>query len=163
MLESRKIPSLLKEINFNREHSFAGVIRDPFTITFSQDKKTVGFNLQGFVPRARFNWRTPFSKYRFYLAIAQLSDLVWYEKDKRYIPIVDDFRGLTKCQMTNWMVNNMELVDILMEVSFDQPALTQPGTMVLVALCIEMSAGNTSGCAYIMPGNGTGGIVECYS
>jgi len=77
--------------------------------------------------------------------------------------VVDDLRGLTKCQTTNWMINNMEPVDIQMEVSFDQLALTQPGTTVLVALGIEMSAGNTGGSAYILPGNGTVGIVECYS
>jgi len=160
---SSKCPNLLKEINFNQEHPFAGVIHDAYNVTFSADKKTVQLSMPGFIPATKLWWSTPFFSYRFYLVIAQLSDMVWYEKEKRYIPVVDDLRGLTKSQTTNWMINNMEPVDILMEVSFDQPALSQPGTTVLVALGIEMSAGNTSGSAYITPGNGTVGIVECYS
>ena len=162
-IEASKIPSLLKEINLNQEHPFTGVNRDPISITFSEDKRTARFTMCGFVPGNGFNWRMPFSKFRFYLVIAQLSDWVWNERDHRYYPVVDNLRGLTRMSVSDWMVKNYEPVDIQMDVSFDEPALSQPGTTVIVVLGVEMATLEAGGSVYITPGNGTAGMVGCFS
>ena len=161
-IEPSKAPYLLREINFNRQIPFQGVIREAYSVTFSQDKKTARFSMPGFIPRTRLNWPAPFQLFRFYLVIAQASDMVWNEKDRLYYLVVDDLGRLTRCSTSEWMVNNAEPVDILMNVSFDEPALTMPGTTVIVALGIEMATDVTGGTAYVSPGNGTMGIVECF-
>ena len=161
-VESSKVPYLLREVNFNVIHPFNNVIRDAYGVIFSQDKKTAHFSMLGFIPRARLNWPTPFHSFRLYLVIAQLSDMVCDELNGQYVAVVDDLRRLTKCEISEWMVNNMEPVDIEMEVSFDEPALTQPGTTVVVALGVEMATDFNGGSAYIPIGNGTMGIVECF-
>ena len=159
-IEPSKAPYLLREINFNQQIPFQGVIREAYSVNFSQDKKTVRFSMPGFIPRTRLNWPTPFQLFRFYLVIAQVSDMVWNEKDRHYYLVVDDLGRLTRCSTSEWMVNNAEPVDILMEVSFDESALTLPGTTVIVALGVEMATDVTGGTAYVTPGNGTMGIVE---
>ena len=161
-LRPSRVPYLLREINFNREFSFNGVIRDTYGVAFSQDKKTASFSMVGFIPGLRLSWPTPFHSFRLYLVIAQLSDMVWDEKDKRYYPLVPELGRLTRCAVSEWMTRNQEPVDIGMEVSFDEPALTQPGTTVIVALGIEMATGVNGGCVYAPVGNGTMGIVECF-
>lgn len=161
-IEASNAPYLLREINFNQQHPFRGVIREAYGVIFSQDKKTALFSMIGFIPGSRLSWPTPFQSFRLYLVVAQLSDMVWNEMDRRYYPVVEDLRRLTRCSISDWMVNNMEPVDIEMEVSFDEPALTRSGTTVIVALGIEMASEVTGSCAYISPGNGSMGIVECF-
>lgn len=118
--------------------------------------------MPGFILKARLNWPTPFQLFRFYLVIAQVSDMAWNEKDRFYYPVVDELGRLTLCSISDWMVNNAEPVDILMEVPFDEPVLTLPGTTVIVALGIEMATDVTGGTAYVTRGNGTMGSVECF-
>jgi len=161
-IEASKSAYMLREISFNRQHPFNGVIRDAYSIVLSPDKKTVNFTMNGFTPMSKLSWPTRFSAFRLYLAIAQVSDMVWNERDKRFNTIYSDLERLTQCTVTDWMGRNMEPVDIEMEVSFDEPALTQSGTTVVVALGIEMATDVSSGGAYIPPGNGTVGIVECF-
>ena len=60
------------------------------------------------------------------------------------------------------MIRNHDSVDIMMEASFDKPALTQPGTSVIVALGIEVSLGIETNSKYYPTGYGTMGIVECF-
>jgi hypothetical protein len=161
-IESSKAPHLLKTINFNRQFPFPGVIRNEFRIEFSEDKKTAVFSMPAFIPSSRFYWPTPIYSFRFYLVIAQLSDMAWSEIENCYEPVIKDLGRLTRCTISDWMVKNTSPVDILMEVSLDEPALTQPATTVIVALGIEVAKGVTGGCAYIEPGNGTMAIVECF-
>ncbi len=157
-----KATFLLREINLNRDNPFQGVIRDAFGVVFSQDKRSVSFSMLGFIPQSRISWPTRFSSFRLYLVIGQIADMVWNESDKCYEPVVKDLGKLTRCTISGWMPNNSEPVDILLEASFDEPALSEPGTTVIVALGIEMATGITDGSAYIAPGNGTVGIIECF-
>ena len=161
-LEPSKASYLLQETNFNQQIPFQGVIRDAYNDTFSDNKKTARLSMPGFIPRTRINWPSPFRQVRFYLVIAQVSDMVWNEKDRLYYPVVDDLGRLTRCSISEWMVNNAELVDILMEVSFDEPILTLAGTTVIVALGIEMAIDVARVTFYVSPENGTMGIVECF-
>ena len=161
-VESSKAPYFLREVNFNMEHPFNDVIRDAYWVIFSQDKKTARFSMLGFIPKLRLSWPTSFQAFRLYLVIAQLSDMVWDEKDRRYVPVVDDLRKLTRCSISDWMNNDALPVDIELEVSFDEPALTRPGTTVVVALGIEMATMVNGSSSYIPTGNGTMGIVECF-
>ena len=161
-IESSKAPHLLKEINFNRQHPFLGIIRDEFRVEFSEDKKTAIFSMPGFIPSSRLCWPTPISFFRFYLVIAQLSDMVWKESENCYEPAIKNLGRLTRCTISDWIVKDTSPVDILMEVSFDESALTQPATTVIVSLGIEVATGVAGGCAYIQPGNGTMAIVECF-
>lgn len=78
-IEPSKAPYLLREINFNQQIPFQGVIREAYSITFSQDKNTARFSMPGFIPRTRLNWPTPFQLFRFYLVIAQVSDITIYD------------------------------------------------------------------------------------
>ena len=161
-IESSKAPHLLKEINFNRQFPFPGVIRNEFRVEFSEDKRTAVFSMPAFIPSSRFYWPTPIHSFRFYLVIAQLSDMAWSETENCYEPLIKDLGRLTRCTISNWIVKDASPVDILMEVSFDEPALTKPATNVIVALGIEVATGVTGGCAYIQPGNGTMAIVDCF-
>ena len=157
-----KATFLLREINFNRDNPFVGVIREAFGVIFSQDRRTVTFSMPGFIPRSGLSWPTRFSSFRLYLVIGQIADLVWDETDLRYKPVVRDLEVQTRCAISDWMPNNAEPVDILLQASFDKPALSQPGTTIIVALGVEMASGITEGSAYIAPGNGTVGIIECF-
>jgi hypothetical protein len=161
-VESSKSAWLLREINFNKQYPFQGVIRDAFGVVFSQDKKTVQFSMIGFIPRLRLLWPTPFAAFRLYLLIGQVSDLVWSEHDRCYMPAVQGLGHLTRYTVSEWMSNGVAPLDILMETSFDAPAFREAGTTVIVALGIELATSVTEGSAYIPRGNGTVGIVECY-
>ena len=88
--------------------------------------------------------------------------MVWNEKDRFYFPVVDDLGRLTRCSISEWIVDNAEPVDILIEVSFDEPALTLAGTTVIVAMGIEMATDVTRGTFYVSLVNGTMGILECF-
>ena len=88
--------------------------------------------------------------------------MVWKESENCYEPAINNLGRLTRCTISDWITKSASPVDILMEVSFDEPALTKPATTVIVALGIEVATGVAGGCVYIQPGNGTMAIVECF-
>jgi len=161
-IESSKIPILLTTLNFNRSHSFNSVLSDSPMISFSEDKKKVTLSLSQFKSYLRIHWPNRFDSYRIALVIAQLSDFVYSETEAAFIPVIPDLEQLSIITYSEWLPNNSEPRDILLEALFPEPALQQPGTTVIVAMAIEISSSllkpNDS---YTSP-QGTMKIVACF-
>ena len=131
-------------------------------ISFSEDKKKVTLSLSQFKSYLRIHWPNRFDSYRIALVIAQLSDFVYSETEAAFIPVIPDLEQLSIITYSEWLPNNSEPRDILLEALFPEPALQQPGTAVIVAMAIEISSSllkpNDS---YTSP-QGTMKIVECF-
>ncbi|NWJ49442.1 MAG: hypothetical protein HXX14_01125 [Bacteroidetes bacterium] len=161
-LESSKIPVLLTLLNFNKIHPFDRVLSSRYEIGLSDDKKTVTLRLPEFKSYSRLNWPKRFDYYRISLVIAQLPDFVWNEKDQNYQPTINNAERLSVSAFSDWHANNAEPEEICLTASFAEPALQQPGTTVIVALGIEVSAYPTGPNGNNFPGIGTMKIVQCF-
>ena len=161
-LASSKIPVLLTLLNFNKNLPFDNVLSNRYEILFSDDKKTISLMLPGFKAYSRLNWPKRFDYYRIALVIAQLPDFLWNETDREYQPTINDADRLSVSAFSEWHRNNAEPAEIALTASFAQPALQQPGTTVIVAMGIEVSAYPSSPVDNNIPGNGTMKIVQCF-
>ena len=161
-IESSKASKQLTTLNFNRLHPFENVLSHPFEIQFSEDKKTVTFNLSGFKSYSRLNWPIRYQSYRIALVIAQLPDWVWNEEDESYGPVMMDMEQLTMSTFSEWRPCSDNPEDICLTASFAQPALQQPGTTVIVAIGIEVSSNPANQTVLNPSGFGTMKIVECF-
>lgn len=154
--------SYLTNLEFNRKHNFTGVLYYQPDIKLSEDKKTVTLSIPNFRSDRNLRWKGRFDSYRMALVIAQLPDWAYSELQLDYAPVIRDMEQLTVTTYTPWMPNDTEAVDILLEASFAEPALQQPGTTVMVAMGIETS------CQALKPDDtyrsamGTMRIVECF-
>jgi hypothetical protein len=161
-IESSKVPFLLSKLNFNRDHPFDNVLYAQPVISFSADKKSVTLTLDQFNATNRLHWYKRYGSYRFALVIAQLPDFLYSEATTSFSPAVRDLEQLSVCTYTEWYSFNGESKEINLEVSFANPALQQPGTMVIVAMGIEISAGMLSATDSYTSAQGTMKIVECF-
>jgi hypothetical protein len=156
-------PMALEMIDFNQWHPFPGVLRANYETTLSEDKSTVTLEIPGFIPSRDARWDKNYTTVRIYLVIAQLSDMVWDKVNKTYLPLVPDLELRSKCTVSEWMVKNFLPVDLSLVASFEEPALTSPGSAVLVALGVEFSTSSFMGQPYVTPGSGSAAIVGCFT
>jgi len=156
-------PLQLFDIEFNIDHPFRSVIRVSHQVSLSPDKKTVTMNIPEFVTSRDAHWGNKFYAVRIYLVIAQQADVAWNPDIKDYAPVVPDLDLLTRYSVSDWMVRNSVPVDVNLEASFVKPALTMPGSSVLVAMGVEFATTTYMGQPYVTPRCGSMAIVECYS
>jgi hypothetical protein len=161
-VESSKYPRLLKNFNFNALHPFDQVFAQQYEVLFSEDKKTVTLKLMGFRSFSRINWSSRYEVYRITMVIAQQPDWIWDEQNELYKPTVDNLEMLSVTTFSDWHSRNTEPVDIILSASFAQPALQISGTMVVVALGLEVSAYQLDSSMSNATGVGTMKIVECF-
>jgi len=154
--------NLLTMIEFNRAHSFDRVFSSFYEVKLSEDKQTVTLRIPDFKPFSRLSWPNKFSSYRISLVIAQLPDYIYSEEDKLYNPVQKNMESLTVSTFSEWRPNDTVAEDIVLQASFAEPALQNPGTTVLVAMGVEISsltpASNGNDSSYF----GTMKIVECF-
>lgn len=162
-IEPSKVRSYyLTNLEFNKKHPFHSVLHSINEVTFSEDKKTVTFAIQRFIPYRHIRWSGRFDSYRIALVIAQLPDYYYSDSEADYVPVKRDLEQLSMTTYTPWMPNDTDSVDILLEASFAEPALQQPGTTVLVAIGIETSSRYLNPTDTYTSTQGTMKIVECF-
>jgi len=161
-IESSKDANLLTTLCFNKGHPFEEVFSQRFDVGFSLDRKTVTVSLPGFSSRSRITWPTRYNLYRIALVIAQLPDFEWVGTDMCYKPCVDDLERRTVTVYTEWRQQSTEAEDLVLEASFEQPALSVKGTTVIVALGVEVSPGIGDVNVADLAGMGSLKIVDCF-
>jgi len=161
-IESSKDALLLTTLNFNKMHLFEQMLSQRFDTSFSADRKTVTISMPGFSPYSQISWPVRYKFYRFAMVIAQLPDFVWDDKEKCYKPVVAGLEDSSVCVYTEWREQSTDEVDIVISASFDQPALQNKGTMVIVALGIEVSPGLGEVFKGEIVGVGSMKIVDCF-
>jgi len=161
-IESSKASNQLLQINFNKIHPFERVFSHWFATDFSEDKRTVTLTISDFKSFFRLNWPARYSLYRFALVIAQLPDFVWKESDRAYGPVVEDMELLSKTTFSDWISRSADPRTVTLSASFTEPALQQPGTTVIVALGVEVTAASSGSATLLTRGSGTMKIVQCY-
>ena len=140
-VESSKAANLLTTLCFNKEHPFEDVFTQKFDVGFSSDNKTVTLTLPGFCSRYQILWPTRFQLYRLTMVIAELPDFEWNDMERCYMPRVAGMVKHTAKVFTGWKRQCTEPEDIVLTASFAEPALSLPGTTVIVALGVEVSSG----------------------
>ena len=110
----------------------------------------------------RINWPERFQTYRIALVVAQLPDLEWSDLENDYRPVMPGMQRLTASTLSEWKPCSTDAEDIIMTASFAQSVLQQPGTTVVVAMGIEVSANVMSGTSINNTGVGTMKILECF-
>ena len=161
-IESSKAAHLLTSLNFNPSHLFDQVLTHQYAVLFSQDKRTVTLKLLGFKSFSRIVWPGGFDCYRIALVIGLLPDIIWSEKENRYLPVATGKQRLSFSSFSDWRPCSTVIEDVILSASFAQPALQQPGTTVVVAVGIEVSKANDGSSASGLTGYGTMRIVECF-
>jgi len=161
-IESSKTPFLIPNLNFNRNNPFNSVLSAYPAISISEDKKTITLSFPEFNSRKHLHWPNRFNSYRIALVIAQLPDIVYNEAESDYVPTIRDLEQLSVTVYTEWLQNTIEPTDICLQASFVNPALQQPGTTVIVAVGIEVSAGLLKPTDSYTSPQGTMQIVECF-
>jgi len=162
-IDANKDPNLLLEIDFNKELSFASVIREIYQITFSADNKTVTLTIPSFVPTRDIRRVTKYVAVRFFLNISQVSTVVWNPVTKVYEPLVSDLELLSKCTIGEWIAKTNEAGEVILEASFDEPAFSIPGTTVIVSMGIEFAVSMKQGQYTTLPQSGTMAIVGYFT
>ena len=161
-IASSRFYRLLPGLSFNYLHPFDLVISHPYELLFSDDKTTVTLKFLAFNSFRRIYWPEPFVSFRISLVIAQQPDYAWNALDQKYQPIVKNLELLSVTAFSEWRPRNPLPEDIILSASFAKPALQQPGTIVVVAIGLEVSAYALNGYIANSTGDGTMKIVECY-
>jgi hypothetical protein len=161
-VETSKYPRLLKSFNFSTLHPFDKVFAHQYEVLFSDDKRTVTLKLMGFKSFSRINWPSGFEVYRIALVIAQQPDWIWDEQNGIYKPTVDKLESKSVTTFSAWKPRSTNPEDIILTATFAQPALQLSGTMVVVAMGIEVSAYQLDSSIANATGVGTMKIVECF-
>jgi hypothetical protein len=161
-IQSSKFPGMLPSLNFNYLHPFDQVFLHRYELQFSDDKTTVTLKLMDFKSFTRIYWPEKYESYRISLVIAQMPDFAWNSADKAYQPIIKRLVTASEATFTDWHPRSLQPVDIILSASFARPALQQPGTIVVVALGVEVSPYPLNASILNATGTGTMKIVECY-
>jgi hypothetical protein len=156
-------PEVLYSIDFNQRFPFRNVFKGNPVIDLSSDKKTVTTSIPGFIPSKDINWGLKYGYYRFYMVAAQVSDMAINPGNGKYEPVVEKLETLSVCTVSKWLPRNSLPVDVLLQATFEQPALTSPGTVVVVALGIELSTALQQGQPYAAPRSGSMGIIAGFT
>jgi hypothetical protein len=161
-IELSKSSELLTTLNFNTKHSFENVLSGHPRASLSEDKKTVTLTLTNFKSYSHLHWPRKYGSYRFALVIAQIPDFEWNEEEVSYRPVVAEMEQLSVCTYTEWLSWNPDPKDIILEASFTQPALQQPGTTLIVAMGIEFTSAILKPTDSYKSPMGAIKIVECF-
>ena len=162
-IDANKDPNLLLEIDFNKDLSFASVIREIYQISFSADHKTITLTIPDFVPTRDIRRVTKYVAVRFFLNISQVSAVIWNPVTKVYEPVVSDLELLSKCTIGEWIAKTNEAGEVILEASFDDPAFSIPGTTVIVSMGIEFAVSMKQGQYTTLPQSGTMAIVGYFT
>lgn len=161
-IESRRFPQGFSTIKFNKEKPLDRVCSFSSEYVLSEDKKTVTMKISHLRPYSNIHWPYRYMSFRLSLVAVELADMVYNEEMHCYEPIVSGLEGKTAITVSDWMSEVMNPVDFTMTTSFAAPAFQNPGTVVLVALGIELSPVHRNANDNKLPANGTMGIVECF-
>src|ERR1035437_393335 len=161
-IEVGKDLQAIAQIDFNEPHPLRSVIRDCYAVNFLPDKKTATLSIPGFITTNDVWWVTKYYAVRLYLVIAQTSDMVYNPENQKWEPLVDGLELLSKKVVTEWMCYNSLQQDVNLSVSLDEPAFSLPGTVVVVALGVELALSANNGQPFALPHNGSVAIVGCY-
>jgi len=156
-------PGLLLGIDLNIISPFSRVLKGKYEINLSPDKKTVTLTIPGLIPSKDAHWTTNYYAVRFYLVIFQVSDMVWNPVTAMYEPMVSDLELLSQCTVSEWMVRNGIPVDVILQSSLEQAALTRLGTTLAVALGVEFSVSAFRGQPNVKPESGSSAIIAYYT
>ena len=156
-------PEVLYGIDFNQRFPFRNVFKGNPVIDLSSDKKAITVSIPEFIPSKDINWGLKFGYFRFYLVAAQVSDMQVNPGGGKYEPVVERLETLSVCTVGDWLPRNSLPVDVLLQASFEQPALTSPGTVVVVALGVELSTSLQHGQPYAAPRSGSMGIIAWFT
>jgi len=156
-------PEILYGIDFNQRFPFRNVFKGNPVIDLSSDKKTVTVSIPGFIPTKDINWGLKYGYYRFYMVAAQVSDMAINPGNGNYEPVVERLETLSVCTVGDWLPRNSLPVDALLQASFEQPALTSTGTVVVVALGVELSTSLQQGQPHAAPRSGSMGIIAWFT
>lgn len=157
------VSEILCSIDFNEITPFRNVLKGNYETTLSPDNTTVSLSLPAFIPTRHARWIKSYNSFRCYLVIGQIAEMVWNKKDAGYEPVVSDLEVLSQFAVSDWMSKNALPIDIALTASFENPALTEPGTAVVVALGFEFATSVRNGHPYAPPNSGTMGIIACYT
>jgi hypothetical protein len=156
-------PAVLLDINLNERNPFSRVLRGNYEVNLSPDKKTITLTIPGFIPSKHAHWKTNYYAVRFYLVIFQISDMVWNPVNKKYEPVVSDLELLSQCTVSEWMFRNGIPVDVILQASLEQAALTRQGTSLAAALGVEFSTSAFRGQPNVKPESGSAAIIAYYT
>ena len=118
--------------------------------------------LTEFKSKLRIHWPNRFDSYRIALVIGQIADFVYSETEAAFIPMIPDLEQLSVITYSEWLPNNSEPGDIVLDALFAEPALQQPGTTVIVAMAIEISSSLLKPNDSYTSHQGTLKIVACF-
>ena len=156
-------PGILLEINLNENYSFSRALRGNYLVNLSPDKKTIKLTIPGFIPSKHARWKANCYAVRFYLVVFQISDMVWNPVTEKYEPVVSDLELLSVCTVSEWMYRNGIPIDLILQATLEQAALTRPGTTLGVALGIEFSVSAFRGQPNVKPESGSAAIIAYYT
>jgi hypothetical protein len=157
-----KYSRLLLSFNFNQLHPFDQVFAQRYEVSFSEDKRTVTLKLPELKSASRIYWPSGFEAYRIALVIVQQPDWTWNLEGKRFEPVVKNLELKTVTTFSGWRSRNTVPEDIVLTATFEEAALQLPGTTVVVAMGIEVSAYQLDTFVINTTGVGTMKIVECF-
>ena len=156
-------PGLFLGIDLNVCRPFSPLLRGNYNVNLSPDKKTITLTIPGFIPSKHAHWKTNYYAVRFYLVVFQISDMVWNPVTKMYEPVVSDLELLSQCTVSEWMARNGIQVDVILQASLEEAALTCPGTTLGVALGVEFSISAFRGQPNVKPESGSAAIIAYYT
>ena len=161
-IESSRFPHGFRMIKFNKERPLDRVSSFFPKVTLSADKKTVTMNIEKLRPYSNIHWPNRYMSFRFSLVALELADMVYNEAAHCYEPTVSGLDAKTAITVSDWLSAVMNPTDFTLETSFAAPALQNPGTVVLVALGIELSPSYCNSNDNMLPAKGTMGIIQCF-
>ncbi len=161
-IESSRFPHGFFTLKFNKEKLLDRVSSFSPMVSLSADKKTVTMKITQLRPYSNIHWPYRYMSFRFSLVALELADMVYNEAAHCYEPTVSGLEAKTAITISDWLSAVMDPTDFTMETSFAAPALQKPGTVVLVALGIELSPAYCNSKDTAVTAQGTMGIVECF-
>ena len=163
MLAVSKEPQALTGIDFNERHPLRTVIRESYSISLSEDKKTVTLSIPDFVTARDAWWGNKYYAVRLYVVVAQTADMVYNPVTEKWEPVVADLELISRKVVSGWMFYNSVSNDVNLSVSLDDPAFSLPGTAVVVAMGVEFSLSAINGEPFPEPHAGSMAIVRSYN
>jgi hypothetical protein len=154
---------VLLDINLNERNPFSRVLRGNYEVNLSPDKKTITLTIPGFIPSKHAHWKTNYYAVRFYLVVFQISDTIWNPVTQKYEPVVSDLELLSQCTVSEWIFRNGISMDVILQATLEQVALTLPGTTLGVALGVEFSLSAFRGQPNVKSDSGSAAIIAYYT
>jgi hypothetical protein len=160
-IESSKFKSLLTDINFNEQYPFKQIVMRRPEVISDDERMSFIVNLPQFYPIHELVWRKPYSFFRFSLAIAQLSDYMWDDRNRLFMPAHPDLDAKRVTVYGDWLIKSAETVDISLTASFADNAFPAEDVTVMVALGIEFASKLSNNSVSWAKGDGTMALIAC--